>query len=150
MTNRPLSSGRSLVGQEPRRINCALKAARLGLNVARYEILVPCLINCGCLRSAFDYNSRALKAFSEVTTFTVDRDILLSKLRDCFDVKGESLEATEIQDYPDKGLVRRELYPWNDYEPDRFSQDVLTFLNSEMMCISPKLEIKVVELPLLR
>jgi hypothetical protein len=52
-----------------------------------------------------------------------------------------------IEEFPDRGLVRRELYPWNDHEPDRFSQESLDFLNQQMKSVAPKLEVRATELP---
>jgi hypothetical protein len=55
----------------------------------------------------------------------------------------------DIDDYPEKGHVRREQYPWNNHEPERTSDECLRFLNDEMESIAPKLEVRVSELPLL-
>lgn len=82
--------------------------------------------------------------------FGSHEETLFKRLRSHFASKDERFEDIDAQDYPDKGSVRRELYPWNSYEPDRFSPDVLQFLNEEMAQIAPKLEVRVVELPLLR
>lgn len=114
-----------------------------------YHILVRCLINCGCLRSAFDYNTRALRAFQHKSSFQSFSQILDVSLQSHFEVKGEDFDALDVQEYPDKGLVRRELYPWNEHEPDRFSPEALDFLNSEMAKIAPKLEVKISDLPIL-
>ncbi|CAI6336106.1 unnamed protein product [Periconia digitata] len=116
---------------------------------AAYDILVPCLIDVGCLRSAFDYNARALKAFPGGSSFTSYQSTLSARLEKHFKGQGETLEGTDIEEYPDKGSVRRELYPWNEYEPDRYAPDVLEFLNSELEKVAPKLEVKVSELPFL-
>lgn len=51
-----------------------------------------------------------------------------------------------IEDYPDRSLVRRELYAWNDHEPDRCSKESVQYLNDEMVKYAPKLEVKVTEL----
>jgi hypothetical protein len=74
---------------------------------------------------------------------------LTSKLQSYYTEHGENFDDVEVEDYPDKGLVRRENYPWNEHEPDRFSDECLRFLNEEMADIAPKLEVKVSELPLL-
>jgi hypothetical protein len=74
---------------------------------------------------------------------------LSGKLRSYFENKGEDFHEVDIEEYPDKGLVRREQYPWNNHEPDRFSQECLQFLNKEMAGIAPRLEIKISQLPLL-
>jgi hypothetical protein len=49
-------------------------------------------------------------------------------------------------EYPDRGLVRRELYPWNDHEPGRYSDETIGFLNKQLWRVAPKLEVKVTEL----
>lgn len=93
---------------------------------------------------------RALKAFAETSSFISYRTTLSERLGEYFKAKGETFEGADVQDYPDKGLVRRELYPWNEYEPDRYAPDVLEYLNNELAQMAPKLEVKVSELPLLR
>ena len=76
-------------------------------------------------------------------------EALTAKLNTYFEAKGEKLDDVDVDDYPDQGLVRRENYAWNEFEPDRFSDDVLQFLNEEMAAVAPKLEVKVSKLPLL-
>jgi len=114
-----------------------------------YDYLVGGLIDCGCLRSAFDYNTRALRAFPNMPSFTAYQETLKLKLRAYFETTGEEFDKIDVLDYPDKGLVRRELYPWNEYEPDRFSSQNIQFLNEEMTKVAPQLEVKVANLPLL-
>jgi hypothetical protein len=41
------------------------------------------------------------------------------------------------------------LYPWNSYEPDRFSAESIQFLNNEMSNVAPNLEVVATNLPLL-
>ncbi|KAL8704990.1 MAG: hypothetical protein Q9201_001887 [Fulgogasparrea decipioides] len=50
---------------------------------------------------------------------------------------------------PGQGRARRELYPWNDHEPDRFSKESLQFLNERMKMIAPKCEVRATSLPVL-
>ena len=52
-------------------------------------------------------------------------------------------------DLPDLGSVRREIYPWNTYEPDRFSASSLHFLNEEMSKVAPRCSVRAVSLPVL-
>lgn len=118
-----------------------------GLIILSYEILIPCLIHCGCLRSAADFINRALRSFPDASTFTKHRELLKSELRS--HLPAEDFDAVDIERYPSKGFVRRELYPWNEHEPDRFSSEALEFLNDEMQQIAPRLEVKIAELPLL-
>jgi len=119
-------------------------------SVPRHETLIPCLLDCGCLRTAFDYSKRSMRSFPHLDVFEKLRQLVLSKLRSHFKSKGETFDEAIYQEYPDKGAVRRELYPWNEYEPDRFSPEVLQVLNDELESIAPKLVIRVAELPLLR
>lgn len=118
-------------------------------NMARHDLLIETLLACGCFRSAFDYIARATRAFPDDNVFMKYDEILTSKLRSYYGTQGENVDDVEVEDYPDKGLVRRENYPWNPYEPDRFSEECLQFLNEEMAQVAPKLEVKVSELPLL-
>ncbi|CAO2657515.1 Nn.00g036410.m01.CDS01 [Neocucurbitaria sp. VM-36] len=104
-----------------------------------YDLLIGCLIDCGCLRSAFDYTTRAKKAFPGDKTFETYNQAL-SK---------QNNSLVDLDELPDKGLVRREQYPWNDHEPNRFSEECLTTLNEELASIAPKLEVRVAELPIL-
>jgi hypothetical protein len=111
--------------------------------------LIEGLLACGCYRSAFDYIARATKAFLNDRVFNVYDDSLTAELRAHYEKEGENVDDVEIDDYPDKGLVRRENYPWNEFEPDRHSEECLQFLNNELASIAPKLEVRVSELPLL-
>jgi hypothetical protein len=117
--------------------------------LVRHDILIACLLECGCLRSAFDYISRAKKSFPNDPAFKEYEESLSKRLRTHFEANGEALEDVDVEEYPEKGLVRREQYPWNHHEPDRFSDECLDFLNEELATIAPKLEVRVAELPLL-
>ncbi|KAJ4383841.1 hypothetical protein N0V86_000684 [Didymella sp. IMI 355093] len=119
------------------------------LSRTAHDILIEALLACGCFRSAFDYIARALRAFPEDERFQSYDEGLTSKLRTHYEKEGENVDDVEVEDYPDKGLVRRENYPWNEHEPDRHSEECLQFLNNELANIAPKLEVRVSELPLL-
>lgn len=106
-------------------------------------------MECESLRSAFEYIARAQKAFPHELIFRNHDAILSIKLSAFSEEQGLKAEDLDIDEYPEKGLVRREQYPWNHHEPDRFSEECLNFLNSEMAIIAPKLEVKISELPLL-
>lgn len=114
---------------------------------ARYDLLAGCLLDCGNLRSAFEYIARARHAFPGDATFEIHDANLTKEAQLYFDAKGEDLKEVDIEDYPDKGLVRREQYPWNSHEPDRVSDECLQLLNDELAGIAPKLEVRVSELP---
>lgn len=108
-----------------------------------------CLIDCGCLRSAFEYNTRALQAFPESSLFECNREEIVGKLRAHFDSKGDSFDSVDVTEYPDRGIVRREQYPWNEHEPDRFADESLQILNDQMAAVAPKLEVKKTSLQIL-
>ncbi len=55
----------------------------------------------------------------------------------------------KLDECHDKGYARRELYPWNTHEPDRFSVESLAFLNAQMGKVAPKLEVRSTYLPVL-
>ncbi|KAF9698719.1 hypothetical protein EKO04_003246 [Ascochyta lentis] len=129
--------------------NRAIAWAQKRCSRTAHDILIEGLLACGCFRSAFDYIARATRAFPDDDTFKKHDETLTLKLGSYYEKKGENANDVEIEDYPDKGLVRRENYPWNHYEPDRFSEECLQFLNDEMADIAPSLEVKVSELPLL-
>lgn len=106
-------------------------------------------MDCGNLRSAFEYLNRAKKKFPKDEIFERHDQTLSKLLQSHFEAEAETSSSADIDEYPDKGLVRREQYPWNDHEPNRFSEQCLQFLNEELTRIAPKLEVKAVELPLL-
>ncbi|KAF5873412.1 putative wd tetratricopeptide repeat domain-containing protein [Botrytis fragariae] len=109
-----------------------------------YQNLSLSLLLCGCLKSAYDFCSRGLKVAPD--------DEELSQVKDyIFNMAKRRLKTDEvdISELPDQGLVRREIYPWNDHEPNRFSEESLDFLNQELQAISSKVEVRAVELPTL-
>jgi hypothetical protein len=57
---------------------------------------------------------------------------------------------TKPSDLPDRGLVRREVYPWNRFEPDRYSSQFITLANESMSRLAPSLEVRATELVDLR
>lgn len=76
---------------------------------------------------------------------------LEQKLRSHFESRNIAWDQKDIHvdDYPERGYVRRELYPWNSYEPNRFSAESIQFLNNEMSNVAPRLEVVATNLPLL-
>lgn len=58
-------------------------------------------------------------------------------------------DKPELRDMPDRGMVRREVYPWNRHEVDRCSDDVLHELNAHMASVAPQLEVRATRLPTL-
>jgi hypothetical protein len=111
--------------------------------------LVQNLMACDCLKSACEFSIRMLKKHPHLRSHAVPQKALVQLCKWCekdglpFDlVKG-------IDAAPDAGSARRELYPSNDHEPDRFSEDALSLLNEWMREAGPKLEVKATTLPVL-
>ncbi|QDS71904.1 hypothetical protein FKW77_000312 [Venturia effusa] len=116
-----------------------------------YDILVDKLILCGNLRSAAEFLlNRWPKRHRENDESKSRHEALESLLNQClarhFANAPLDWKDLTIQDYPDRSLVRRELYAWNDHEPDRCSAESVKYLNDEMAKFAPKLEVKVTEL----
>lgn len=113
-------------------------------SIRAYQILALSLLLCGCLKSASNFcqhglklapeNKELLNAQTHITTVARRR-----LRRDDFDTN----------DLPDYGLVRREVYPWNDHEPDRFAEDSLKALNADLKTMAPKCAVQVATLPVL-
>lgn len=55
-----------------------------------------------------------------------------------------------LEELPEQGHARRELYPWNEHEKSRYSPESLDSINAQLEKVAPELEARVVELPLLR
>ncbi|RKF59594.1 putative wd tetratricopeptide repeat domain-containing protein [Golovinomyces cichoracearum] len=118
-----------------------LQAAHLASLKCYYNLSVLLYI-CQCMKSAFEFCSRGLNL--------MPKNIHLLKLKSEIEAsaKKESngTESFDIDDLSDEGWARREIYPWNHYEPDRFSQETLEFLNRELALIAPKCEVRITEL----
>ncbi|TGJ82915.1 hypothetical protein E0Z10_g5847 [Xylaria hypoxylon] len=114
------------------------------LSIRCFQILALSLLLCGCLKSAYGFCERGLVVApgNQELNNTMQYIQTVGKRR----TRGE---ITGPNDLPDLGMVRREVYPWNDFEPDRFSNESLEFLNKELAEISPKCCVKVARLPIL-
>lgn len=94
-------------------------------------------MSCGCIRSATEYCARGLAKFPEN-----------KRLRSINDqINDIKLETACLEGLPDRNLVRREVYAWNSYEKDRYSDAYLNNINTLMSTVAPKLVVKVTELP---
>lgn len=127
-------------------------------DVARYcarrafVILTRALLDCKCLNSAYDFSLRGLKAFPGHLKLQQQQDKIIESHRQKELQKNSAWDESKFdpkKDLPEKGSARREIYPWNSHEPDRFSSSSLQFLNSEMRKAAPKCEVRAVSLPFL-
>jgi hypothetical protein len=112
-----------------------------------YRKLAICLLLCGCLRSAYEFCMRGLEVAPQDEDLLFKKDHIQALARRKLSLNED--EEVIISDLPDQGLVRREVYPWNQHEPERFSQESLDFLNSELEAIGAKCEVQATELPTL-
>lgn len=112
-----------------------------------YRKLAISLLLCGCLKSSYDFCTRglAIAPEDEDLLFKKEHIQLLARRR----LKVGEEEEVDVNDFPDQGLVRREVYPWNNHEPNRFSAETLDFLNAELALVDAKCRVKVTELPTL-
>ena len=119
-----------------------------------YVFLATTLWECGCLKSCYDFADRGLASDASEKTKSILREVQ-SLVREEYCKKRLQEEpewdesAFEPKELPDQGVARRELYPWNDFEPDRFSEESLAVLNRAMSEVAPKCEVRAVELPVL-
>ncbi|KAL5354711.1 hypothetical protein ACLOAV_000800 [Pseudogymnoascus australis] len=109
-----------------------------------YRILAISLMLCGCLKSANDFCERGLAKAPGDEELTQAQEYIVNLAK-----RRLKTETVNPEDFPDQGLVRREVYPWNDHEPDRYSKETLDFLNAELAKVAPKCVALVTELPTL-
>lgn len=109
-----------------------------------YRSLSISLLLCGCLKSAYDFCTRGLVAAPQDEELMQAKEYIENMAR-----RRLKIEMVDINDLPDQGLVRREIYPWNDHEPNRFSAATLNSLNEQLAETAPKCEVRVTELPTL-
>lgn len=102
-----------------------------------------CLLTCDNLKSAAELCKRGLSKHAGNLELLRLHDSILAKVDD---TNARVSEGISIEDFPDRGVVRRELYAWNTYEPDRYSDRAIRSLNENLKKVSPKLQIKVTEL----
>ncbi|RKF65877.1 putative wd tetratricopeptide repeat domain-containing protein [Erysiphe neolycopersici] len=119
-----------------------LRAAYLA-SLQCYRNLSIGLLLCNCLKSAYDFCSRGLGLVPEDVELLQIKKVIESGVK----TQGvNGVEKLEIDELPDEGWVRREVYPWNHYEPDRFSPISLDILNSQLAIVAPKCEVRATEL----
>jgi hypothetical protein len=121
----------------------ATEVARVA-SIRCFQILSLCLLLCGCLKSAYNFCERGLAVSPDNDELQNTKEYIKTVAR-----RRLKMDDFAINDLPDSGLVRREVYPWNTHEPDRFSEDSLAFLNSEIGRYSSKCEVQVANLPVL-
>ena len=117
-----------------------------------YEILARTLADCGDLKAAYDFTERGLKVFPSYGIFKKLQEQILHKHCQSRLQKDPGWDLSELNprtDLSENGFVRREIYPWNRHETDRFSEDSMSLLNAEIRKVASKCEVRAVKLPIL-
>lgn len=130
-------------GHAPRGPSAHQELAALAA-VRCYQIISISLLLCGCLKSAYTYSQRGLSASPSNQELLNTQSHILTVGR-----RRLQTDHVDVENLPEWGVVRREVYPWNVHEPDRFSEESLAFLNRELSTMAPKCVVRVSELPVL-
>ncbi|KAI8314518.1 hypothetical protein K4K61_004510 [Colletotrichum sp. SAR11_59] len=117
--------------------------ARLA-SIRCYQILSLSSLLCSCLKPAYDFAEKGLQ-------LAPDNEELLTSMEQVIKIARQRLRKDDINSnmLPEWGMVRREVYPWNDHEPDRYGPQTLQYLNNQLTEFSPKCEVRVSNLPVL-
>jgi hypothetical protein len=105
-----------------------------------YVLLVQSLTQCGCLRDAFEFGSRAARHL---------RLLGDQQYADSIDILEKNGLGQNPNTLPAQGYARRVLYPWNTHEPDRKAEETLLLLNKRLETVAPACEVRAVALPAL-
>lgn len=120
--------------------------------------LVLALTDLGCLRDAHTYLLQLQKLDEQRTFFTEEeyQDLWNSILRAQSvkrtnghtngDVEKSNIQPARLRNF---GFARKELYRWNNHEPDRSSPKTVDVLNEWLRIGAPNLEVRSVVLPIL-
>lgn len=134
-------NGHGPQGPEPHQELAAVASVRC------YQVISLSLLLCGCLRSAYTFCERGLAASPSNQELLNTRDHILTMGRRRLQAADDA--DVDVGRLPEWGVVRREVYPWNSHEPDRFSDESLAFLNRELAAMAPKCAVQASELPVL-
>ena len=120
--------------------------------VPRASILLAYhLATIGCLRTAYEYAQNALKTDHE---FENDAQAVRQHILVLAQANAEAQyeprdDKLDVDTLPDRGHVRREVYPWNSHEQDKLTTTALDVLNMHIAAVAPKLQVNITKLPAL-
>jgi len=109
-------------------------------------MLVSCLSTCGNLRSAAEFCHRGLEKHPSDPELVAIKGQIEARAANKGPPNSTTSGILNMEDYPDRGLVRREIYPWNTHDPDRYSEGSVKYLNEIMQKVAPKLTVGITEL----
>lgn len=103
----------------------------------------------GCYKSAYSFCSQADSSLKGPCSWlTTMRENIKEVVAEHYHISADALDGSGYanpSEWTDAGMVRREKYPWNEHEPNRFAE--LATLNEMMQQVAPKLEVLAVDLP---
>ena len=116
-----------------------------------YRVLARNLAGCRCLKSAYDYCLQGLDKYHDDEELEATRARIFEDYKTTTEPNNKTWDETQFdwRNLPDQGSVRRVLYPWNQHEPDRYSEAILSSLSLEMAKIAPKCSVEAVNLSVL-
>ena len=117
-----------------------------------YHDLIKALQDCGDFRTAYEFCMRAIRASPENHILLDASKQASNDLLDKQKSKDPNFASDgfdPLLDLPEQGMVRREVYPWNDHEPDRCDEEDLQNINTRLKDIAPSCEVRAVALPTL-
>ncbi|PGH23264.1 hypothetical protein AJ80_02680 [Polytolypa hystricis UAMH7299] len=125
-----------------------------------FRLLVRSLVQCGCMRDAYEFCVQGLKTPDREGRISGDamlEEQLTMIKRSYKDKSKRAKDGHDEAPFADldasrldaQGSVWRVVYPWNTHEPDRNSPEVLQFLNERLKQVAPKCEVRSVALPTL-
>jgi hypothetical protein len=127
------------------------------LKIKSMKLLAACLIELGCLQDAYDFCVQLDEASKDDPETETEREQLSDLIRQKYQAmhgkpeplrQGEDLDLATAK-LPNSGFARREVYPWNEHEPDRSSPGALQELNNRLKAVAPNLEVRSTNLPVL-
>ncbi|KAL1406461.1 hypothetical protein Q8F55_008160 [Vanrija albida] len=121
------------------------RLARLASRRA-YQLLAAGLLDTGCLRSAYSFVQRGLEATPTDSALRATEARLKGAAEKRLNRVIDNLADVTL---PEWGSARREIYPWNEHEPDRYAASSLAEVNKGLSAVAPKLAIQAVALPAL-
>ncbi|KAI9893592.1 MAG: hypothetical protein M1814_006388 [Vezdaea aestivalis] len=112
-----------------------------------YHLQAESLLDIGCLKSAASFCNRGLLAFPGDSRLQACMEQIFNLHRERNELALDT--KVDIDQLSEQGWARREVYPWNDKEPDRFFEGTLAFLNEKIAKVAPKCEVRAIQLPTL-
>lgn len=137
-----------------RQIKKLLKIAVDGMEASALFTLARALKEARCFMDALTYCKMGLDRYPDALALPAEINFQAETDEIHQLMEQKKAEDPRFKLNPDilfrHGGCRREVYPWNDHEPDRYNEETVASLNATMAGSSKKVEIKVVDLPILQ